>query len=213
MFTGLLLSLLYRYIEEVPRDTLSRYRPVPQNRSIHQIITTDQPCELILRELSCYTCVYCSEGQYADCINPHTGISKKHLMQKEQQIGETDDEENEEPDFETLIEKDAILALFTDNKNADYYLLKAVSAPEILKRKIKDGWVVTHERGTKVVKGYYFEKINNNILNYRLVKNVIACVPFLSVKHILLVDIYTDLLQLTENDHLDILSAIDLHEN
>jgi hypothetical protein len=79
-------------------------------------------------------------------------------------------------------------------------------ASEILKRKIKDGWGVTHERGTKVVKGYYFEKINNNILNYRLVKNVIACVPFLSVKHMLLVDIYTDLLQLTENDYLDILS-------
>ena len=133
-------------------------------------------------------------------------------MQKEQQIGETDDEENEEPDFETLIEKDTILALFTDDKNADYYLLKAVSAPEILKRKIKDGRGVTHERGTKV-KGYYFEKINNNILNYRLVKNIIAYVPFLSVKHILLVDIYTDLLQLTENDHRNILSAIDLHEN
>ena len=50
-------------------------------------------------------------------------------MQKEQQIGETDDEENEEPNFETLIEKDTILALFTDDKNADYYLhvLKAVS--------------------------------------------------------------------------------------
>ena len=79
--------------------------------------------------------------------------------------------------------------------------------------KIKDGWGVTHERGTKVVKGYYFEKINNNILNYRLVKSVIAYVPFLSVKPILLVDIYTDLLQLTENDHLDILCAIDLREN
>ena len=52
----------------------------------------------------------------------------------------------------TLIEKDTILALFTDDKNADYYLLKAVSAPEILKRKIKDGWGVTHERGTKIVK-------------------------------------------------------------
>ena len=39
--------------------------------------------------------------------------------------------------------------------------LNAVSAPEILKQKIKDGWGVTHERGTKVVKGYYFEKINN----------------------------------------------------
>ena len=88
-----------------------------------------------------------------------------------------------------------------------------IRAPEILKRKIKDGWDVTHERRTTVVKGYYFKKINNNILNYRLVKNVIAYVPFLSVKHILLVDIYTDLLQLTENDHLDILSAIDLHEN
>ena len=52
--------------------------------------------------------------------------------------------------------------------------LSVIMAPEILKRKIKDGWGVTHERGTKVVKGYYFEKINNNILNYRLVKNVIA---------------------------------------
>ena len=44
-------------------------------------------------------------------------------------------------------------------------------------------------------------------------KNIIAYVPFLSVKHIFLVDIYTDLLQLTENDHLDILDVIDLHEN
>jgi ABC-type multidrug transport system permease subunit len=41
-------------------------------------------------------------------------------------------------------------------------------APEILKRKIKDGWGVTHERGTQDVKRYYFEKINNNIINYRL---------------------------------------------
>jgi len=81
------------------------------------------------------------------------------------------------------------LALFTDDKNSDYYLLKAVSATELLKQKMKDGKVVTHERGKKVVKGYYFEKINNNILNYRLVKNIIAYVPFLSVKHILLVDI------------------------
>ena len=43
-------------------------------------------------------------------------------------------------------------------------------------------------------------------------KNVIAYVSFLSVKHILLVDIHSDLLQLTENNHLAILSAIDLYE-
>ena len=43
-------------------------------------------------------------------------------------------------------------------------------------------------------------------------KNVIAYVSFLSVKHILIVDIHSDLLQLTDNDHLDILSAIDLYE-
>lgn len=39
----------------------------------------------------------------------------------------------------------------------------------------------------RIIKGYYFEKINNNILDNRLVKNVIAYVPFLSVKYILLV--------------------------
>ena len=43
-------------------------------------------------------------------------------------------------------------------------------------------------------------------------KNVIAYVSLLSGKHILLVDIHSDLPQLTENDHLDILSAIDLYE-
>jgi hypothetical protein len=43
-------------------------------------------------------------------------------------------------------------------------------------------------------------------------ENVIAYVSFLSVKHIFLVDIHSDLLQLTDNDHLDILSAIDLYE-
>jgi hypothetical protein len=46
------------------------------------------------------------------------------------------------------------LAPFTDDKTADYYLLKAVSAPEILKRKMKDGWGVTHKRGTIFGKGY-----------------------------------------------------------
>ena len=40
-------------------------------------------------------------------------------MQKERQIGETEDEKNEELDFETLIEKDTILALFIDDKNTD----------------------------------------------------------------------------------------------
>jgi hypothetical protein len=60
-------------------------------------------------------------------------------------------------------------------------------APEILKRKIIDGWDVAHERGTTVVKGFYFKKINNNISNYRLVKNVIAYVPFLSVKLIYII--------------------------
>jgi hypothetical protein len=34
--------------------------------------------------------------------------------------------------------------------------LNAVSAPETLKRKMKDGWGVTHEKGTKDVKGYYW---------------------------------------------------------
>ena len=40
-------------------------------------------------------------------------------MQKERQIGETEDEKNEELDFETLNEKDTILPLFIDDKNAD----------------------------------------------------------------------------------------------
>jgi hypothetical protein len=46
------------------------------------------------------------------------------------------------------------LAPFTDDKTADHYLLKAVSVPEILKLKMKDGLGVTHKRGTIVGTGY-----------------------------------------------------------
>jgi hypothetical protein len=46
------------------------------------------------------------------------------------------------------------LAPFTDDKTAYYYLLKAVSAPEILKRKMKDDWGVTHKMGAIIGKGY-----------------------------------------------------------
>jgi hypothetical protein len=59
-------------------------------------------------------------------------------------LTETEDGENEELDFETYIENDTILAPFTDDKTADYYLLKVLSVPEILKRKMKDGWGVTY---------------------------------------------------------------------
>jgi hypothetical protein len=48
-------------------------------------------------------------------------------------------------------------------------------APEILKRKIKDGWGVTHERGTQVVKGYYFEKINY-VVFLKMYRNIVCII-------------------------------------
>ena len=55
-------------------------------------------------------------------------------------------------------------------------------APEILKRKIKDGWGVTHERGTQVVKGYYFEKIIQSINKQTECENLMLDQDILSKK-------------------------------
>lgn len=192
----------------MPRDELVRYKPIPQNRSVHQILTTDHSCQLILRDLSCYCCDNCVEKNYLDCNNKDV-TSRKHAVKREFYANETEENDNGdgETSIENLIEKDSILALFTDDPGEEYYLLKALSPPNILKRETKDSWGALYPPGTEVIKGHYFEKIEN--FRYRLIKNMIAYVPLMSVKHVLLNDCHDNILAITENDHLDILAAVD----
>ncbi len=211
----LCIPLLYRFIEAVPRSDLQRYKPVPQNRAIHQIITTNISGELLIRDLSCFRCEKCVEGQYDKCSNKHVS-SRKHTFTREavQTAEETDDERNETV-MDNMIDKGSILAVYTDDPGEDYYLLNASRKPEILKRDTKDMWGTMHECGSEVVKGFYFEKINTRTnltitYRYKLVKNVVAYVPLMSVKQILMNDMQDGIIDLAESDHMDILAAVDV---
>ena len=188
-----------------------RYKPVPRNRCIHQIITTDRQSELYLRDLSCYSCEQCSEGDFKHCSNPLVGGSRTHVMEKEVHDETTHelDSSDGRMSLKKLLQPNTIVALFTDDPNFDYYLMKITADTKILKHKIKDDWGITHDKGTEIVKGYYFENQPNKPFKFRLVKNVLACAPVLSVKHILIHSSTCDTLELSEADHLDILDSME----
>ena len=201
---------IFRYIENVPRDETVRYKPVPRNRCIHQIMSTNKPSELFIRDLSCYSCDQCSEGDFENCSSTVVGVTRKQTMEKENNdiILTNEVPENDDVPLEELIQPTSIVALFTDDTDYDYYLMKITSTPVTLKRNTKDGWGITHQKGSKIVKGFYFENIQNQPLKFRLVKNIHACAPVLSVKHILISSSDNDNLELSESDHLDILDAM-----
>ena len=47
---------IFRYVESVPRNKVQNYKSIPDIRKIHCVRTTLNRYELIVSDLSCYTC-------------------------------------------------------------------------------------------------------------------------------------------------------------
>jgi hypothetical protein len=67
--SGIYKRPVFRYAEEIPGDKIPDYKPVYQNRKIHQISSTGTTEKLQVRPLSCYECVGCLEGELENCGN------------------------------------------------------------------------------------------------------------------------------------------------
>ncbi|XP_033753369.1 uncharacterized protein LOC117336823 [Pecten maximus] len=201
----------FRYIEAVSRETKIRFKPIPQNRKIHQIITTGNPSLLFIRNLSCYSCDECIEGNYGSCVNQHVGktttanISRENVNDAEVDV---DDTEEEPHGLLDLCQPGSILAVYTDDPNEDFYLFRAESPPEKLKRKTKDSWGATFEKGHEIIRGVYFEATNVDF-RYRLLNDRHAVVPSCSVRHILMNASMTNkTLVISKTDNEEILASM-----
>jgi hypothetical protein len=72
---------IFRYVESVDRDNIRNFNLISNNRKIHHLYTS-KGGEIVVSDLSCYTCDKCIVSDYEHCLHTeHTG--QKRLARPE----------------------------------------------------------------------------------------------------------------------------------
>ncbi|CAG2200525.1 unnamed protein product [Mytilus edulis] len=135
-----------------------------------------------LYELSCF-CVNCCHHMYDQCSNSiKTGGYTEWEMMREYRADAQENEENEQVSLQELVSVGQLVALYTDDDEEEYYMLKVEKSMETLCIDTTDSWGSLLLVGTPVFRGLYNNKTNSPF-QYRLV-NRKAVVPAASVVYI-----------------------------
>lgn len=163
--------------------TRDRYfKPIKDNRSVHQIVST-RDGTLTIRNLSCYTCQNCVAGKYANC-QESCRTSTREVSVIKCKTAENDEEITEiEFSQKDTIRKGSLVAIYTDDPGADYYLIKASSECNTLSEPESDSWSNEFPKYADVIRGDYYEK--TGVLKYKLIKNKQAIVSVNSILNVL----------------------------
>ncbi|CAC5398871.1 unnamed protein product [Mytilus coruscus] len=91
-----------------------------------------------------YNCEECVNGNYNMCTNNVNAIGRKEIVPiRPDDKGTIDDDENDnEYTMSDLIVDGTVLALYTDEENAEFYLLRASSGPEKLRTSEVADWAL-----------------------------------------------------------------------
>lgn len=211
---------VFRYIPTITRTTSRSYKPILGIRSIHQV-TADGTGTLMLRQLSCYSCDDCLEGNMNRCTRAHIlGSATRCDVQKEddhQSIEAVDVPENDDDcqaaSISELVSKSSIIAVLCNDPNSDYYLVRANTSSIHLDTATTDSWGTTYSAGAAVIKGNYFQQSQVNPLQFTLIRNKLALVPSLSVLYICAdISLKNAAVHLTlpEDVHMSIMKCVDM---
>ncbi len=175
---------LFRYVHNVDRKRDRYFHPIKQNRTVHQILSTEDGV-LTIRNLSCYRCPNCVVGNYDHCQEACRTATRKVAVAKcEPNISDSDSEETDIPFcIRDTIVKGSLVVVFTDDPGEDYYLLKANGECVSLPRNETDSWSNEFPAHADVVHGNYYEK--TGALTYKLIPNKVAIVSVNSILHVL----------------------------
>jgi len=204
---------IFKYVDTINRDSDENYKPVPGIRRLHQVCalaSTEESNKLNVRYLSCYSCDSCVIGNYASCTNNAIGDKESVSLKRVRNSDVDVESEDEEYSMTDLIHDGTLLALYTDDENAEYYLFHASSCPEIISEREIDDWGASFEKNSNIIRGLYFESFKTKSgLSYKLLKDKRAIVPSASVIYISpQLKLTRGVLKLSENVHLDILSIL-----
>uniref|UniRef100_K1P5G4 Uncharacterized protein n=1 Tax=Magallana gigas TaxID=29159 RepID=K1P5G4_MAGGI len=119
------------------------------------------------------------------------------------------EEDDEEVPLSEMVSKGQVIAVYADDPDHDYFLLKVQEAIQTLNSESTDAWGSTLPAGIKVITGLYYDNINNkNLLSYKLIPRRRAVVPASAVVYICSEIDARAKIVLDECVHLNILHAI-----
>jgi predicted phosphohydrolase len=207
---------IYKYIEEVERNNKS-FQSIRGIRAIHRIETLDSK-RVLIRNLSCH-CESCIAADGVEpCLNlAQVGNSDETVLRispgpdNDQETDRDDIVEEQTESVADLISKGTIFAVLCNDDQHDFFLIKALSGVEVLSRHETDLWGASFPPSALVIRGLYFTKKQNNILQYKLLKNPPAIVPCESVLYICQESsVKNNLFCLTEDENNNILECVNL---
>ncbi|CAG2192156.1 unnamed protein product [Mytilus edulis] len=204
---------IFRLLDNTERDELRRFKPVPDNRSIHCVHCLENGI-ISVKKLSCYSCDSCINGNYSHCQNCHiTGTERKITMTREDELNrENDIEDEDETEIKDLVNRGCIIAVVADDPNDDYFLLKASGKAQVLSVDTTDKWGAHFLKGSEIIRGLYFNKltVEDGMVKFKLLQRKTALVPAVSTRFICM-DLDTSnegILTMPEDTHLAIIDSL-----
>lgn len=121
--SGIYQRRVFKYVETVDRSEKWLFRPIPKNRSIHQISTSASPGQIVVKEQSCYTCDNCIIGSNPCENSQMTGLVRAIDTVRDTSHN-TDEDEADDVDLPDLIAAGNLVAVIADDEHLDYYLMQ-----------------------------------------------------------------------------------------
>lgn len=198
---------IFRYIPEVMRTRPRLFKTISNIRSLHQVRSADTSRSIDVRNLSCYDCDKCIKGEMSACKN-YAGPMKRIIMQHESSPITDVPNETDTP-FNELVQPGVILAVYTDDVNYSYYMVKCTGARTMIETEETDSWGNTFPPGADVVTGLYFDKVKESHLKYKLLHGKPVIIPFAAVRFVCIGLVNeNNKLSVTEELHREILSSL-----
>ena len=135
-------------------------------------------------------------------ISTELKLVSDEQVENEIPVNDSIDEQNE--NITDMIDEGIIFAVLCEDDTHDFYLLKATSGVQTLKRKETDRWGASFPATTSVITGLYLTQEKNSILQYKPNVSVLyICQDF---------TINNNSLTLAENENSTILECVNLSE-
>lgn len=200
--SGIYSKRTFRYVDEIPRNYFKErdFKPVKGNRKIHQFVATkSNTSELLVRNISCYKCVQCVEGRTDACeLTGEIGPPKSQPMIMTSYVRSFD-----------MVKENDVVAVFTNDPNCDFYLLKVISGPKILETEKSDCWGNTFQEGADVVEGLYYDRNGRSCFANKLVTGKTTIVYTYAIRFVCLGVKANNKICLDDAMHRSILEAVD----
>jgi len=116
------------------------FKSIPDIRKIRCVRTTLNRSELIVSDLSCFTCDQCIASNYDSCLSFRSRpvkVIREHCTDDSSSSSDDDTFKSGET-LSDLITSDTILAVVAEDDESDFYLMKTVAEPEILSKNVTD---------------------------------------------------------------------------